>query len=154
MDETTIETINKIKDQSEQLLKTATIDDRVETRKLLQDIEANLPIAVRLNAHGISSLREQGKYIENSDDVLQVDSVLYTGDMGGILCAIECQMDADSDKKLLMTSITHLKIDPSHPLAEQIKRYQKKRIASMAIADIGTRRSKFKPQKKKRGFGS
>jgi hypothetical protein len=53
-----------------------------------------------------------------------------------------------------MTSITHLKIDPSHPLAEQIKRYQKNRMASMAIADIGKRRSKFKPQKKKRGFGS
>jgi hypothetical protein len=154
MDETTIETINEIKDQTEQLLRTSTIDDPVETRELLQNIEANLPISVRLNAHGINSLREQGRYIENSDDVLQVDSVLYMGDMGGILCAIECQLDADSGKELLMTSITHLKIDPSHPLAEQIKRYQKNRMASMAIADIGKRRSKFKPQKKKRGFGS
>jgi hypothetical protein len=89
MDETTIETINKIKDQVEQLLKTATIDDPVETRKLLQNIEVNLPISVRLNTHGINSLREQGKYIDNCDDVLQVDSVMYTGDMGGILCAIE-----------------------------------------------------------------
>jgi hypothetical protein len=151
MDETTIETMDEIKDNTEQLLRTSTIDNPVETRELLQKLEASLPIAVRLNEHGFNSLREQGKNI-NNDIVLQVDSVLYIGDMGGILCAIECEMGSDSGKEVLMTSITHLKIDPSHPLAEQIKQYQKKRLVSMAIADSGKRRNKFKPQKKKRGF--
>jgi hypothetical protein len=44
-------------------------------------------------------------------------------------------------------------VDPNHPLAKRIQQYQKKRVISMMIADGLTKRSKFKPQKKKRGFG-
>jgi len=153
MDKSTIEKINEMKAKTEGLLRSATLDNPVETRELLQDMAANLPIAVRLNEQGINSLREQGKYIENRDNVLLIEDVIYTGDLGGILCAIECEIDSDHGKELLISSITHLKIDPSHPLAEKIKRYQKKRIVSIAIADIGKSRNRFKPTKKKRGFG-
>jgi hypothetical protein len=152
MDHELIQTINQIKDQTDQMLQEATIDDPVETRELLHNIEANLPIPVRLNERGVNSLQEQGKYISNNDELLQVEDVMYMGDVAGILCAIEYQMDSDHDKEILITSITHLNVHSSHPLAEEIKRYQKKRTASMAIADIGKRRNKFKPQKKKRGF--
>ena len=152
MDQELIQTINQIKDQTDQMLQEATIDDPVETRELLHNIEANLPIPVRLNERGLNSFQEQGKYISNNDELLQVEDVMYMGDVAGILCTIEYQMDSDHDKEILITSITHLNVHSSHPLAEEIKRYQKMRIASMAIADIGKRRSKFKPQKKKRGF--
>lgn len=153
MDKSTIEKISQMKAQTEELLRLATLDDPVETRELLEDMAANLPIAVRLNEHGLNSLREQGKYIKNREQALLIEDVIYTGDLGGILCVIKCEIDDEHSKELLMTSITHLKIDPSHPLLERIKHYQKKRMLSIAIADSGKSRNRIKPKKKKRGFG-
>ena len=143
--------IEKVKAITEEMLNSSTIDDPRETRELLRDLEANLPIAVRFNEYGLLNLQEQGSRLEDTHGTFQVERVLYMGDMAGILCGIEHEVD--SEKELMMTSITHLKVDSSHPLAKRIQQYQKKRVISMMIADGVTKRSKFKPQKKKRGFG-
>jgi hypothetical protein len=53
-----------------------------------------------------------------------------------------------------MISITHLKVDLDHSLADRINFYQKKRTLTLAIANSGTMRATAKPKRKKRGFGS
>jgi hypothetical protein len=158
MDDTTIETIDKIKAATEGLLASATIDNPTETRLLLQDMEANLPIAVRFNEHGLRSLQEQGNDTKDKHGIFHVDKIMYTGDMGGILCAIQHELESEDGGEqkfgVMVISITHLKVDSAHPLANRIKQYQKKRVLSLMIANGQTRRSATKPKKKKRGFGS
>jgi len=141
----------KVKAITEEMLNSSTIDDPRETRELLRDLEANLPILVRFNEYGLLNLQEQGSKLEDKHGIFQINKIFYMGDMSGILCGIEHEVD--SQKELMMTSITHLKVDPNHPLAKRIQQYQKKRVFTMMIADGLTKRRKFKPQKKKRGFG-
>jgi hypothetical protein len=135
---------------TERMLASSTIDDPVETRQLFVDMEASLPIAVRFTEHGAKSLQQQLPDLEiTKDKIFIIDQILYAGDAGGILCHI-----SSTDKKqLAMISITHLKVDFDHPLADRIDFYQKKRTLALAIANSGTKRAAAKPKRKKRGFG-
>ncbi|NUN64615.1 hypothetical protein HCU40_07580 [Pseudanabaena biceps] len=155
--------IDKAKAATESLLTSSTIDDPTETRSLLRDLEVNLPIAVRFNVHGLRSLYEQNSRMKNKDGIFHVDEIVYTGDMGGIMFAIRHELESedeeeyeDEDKEfgIEVISITHLKVDSTHPLAARIKQYQKKRVLAIAIANSGTRRSAAKQKRKRRGFGS
>jgi hypothetical protein len=155
--------IDKAKAATENLLTASTIDDPTETRSLLRDLEVNLPIAVRFNIHGLRSLYEQGSRMRNKDGIFHVDEIVYTGDMGGIMFAIRHELESedgeeyeDEDKEfgIEVISITHLKVDSTHPLAARIKQYQKKRVLTIAIANSGTKRSAAKPKRNKKGFGS
>jgi hypothetical protein len=49
-----------------------------------------------------------------------------------------------------------LSIDEDHPLAEEIQKYQRKRLIGMALRDkkIGKARRLLKGIKQKKGFGS
>jgi len=154
--------IDEAKAATENLLNSSIIDDPTETRSLLRDLEVNLPIAVRFNEHGLRSLYEQGSQMRNKDGIFHVDEIVYTGDMGGIMFAIRHELESedeedyeDDDKEfgIEVISITHLKVDSTHPLAARMKEYQKKRVLAIAIANSGTRRSGTKSKRKKRGFG-
>lgn len=61
---------------------------------------------------------------------LEVTSVLYTGDMGGICCAIQI---SGAEKTLFVVSLTNLEIEHGHPLRKAIKAYQKKRRKQLAM---------------------
>lgn len=136
---------------TEKMLAASTIDDPVETRQLFQEMEANLPIAVRFNEQGVKGLKAQGVNIDAKDDGYLIEQLLYAGDMGDILCSV---VTTNGGKKTqTVISITHLKVDPKHPLAGRIKEYQKKRALSLAIANSGTKRAAAKPKRNKRGFG-
>ncbi len=143
--------IEKVKAITEDLLNSSTIDDPTEARELLLDLEANLPIAVRFNEYGLLNLQEQGYNLDDKHGIFQVDKIFYMGDMAGILCGIEHEVD--SEKELMMTSITHLRVDPTHPLAKRIQQYQKKRVITMMIADGLTKRGGQRAKRQKRGFG-
>jgi len=54
---------------------------------------------------------------------IRISNVFYSGDVGGIVCAIE-----GDEKEVLVVSLTHLIIKPEHPLSDKIVAYQKKRI--------------------------
>jgi hypothetical protein len=137
---------------TERMLAASTIDDPVETRQLFLDMEASLPIAARFNEQGLKGLKAQGVSIDAKDNGYQIEDLLYSGDMGGILCTVETT--GGGKKTQTVISITHLKVDPTHPLAGRIKEYQKKRALSLAIANSGTKRAAAKPKRNKRGFGS
>ncbi len=151
MDEISTESADKRKAITERLLNSSTIDDPTEARELLRDLEANLPITVRFNEYGLLNLQEQGSSLEDTHGIFQADDVFYMGDMAGILCGIE--REVDSEKEVLLISITHLKVDPNHPLAKRIQQYQKKRVISMMIADGLTKRGGVRAKRQKRGFG-
>jgi len=157
--------INKetMDDVTERMFATSTIDDPVETRQLYLDMEAILPIPIYFSEKGLAALEAQGIQLDDyqKSQLVCIESLNYSGDMGGILCEIIVEIeDDDNNIKLrqLILSITHLKVDPNDPLAERIKKYQKKRALALAIANSGansgTKRASTKPKRNKRGFGS
>lgn len=138
-------------DMTEKMLASSTIDDSVETRKLFLEMEASLPITIRFVELSVKGLQQQLPDLEiTKDKVFTIEKILYSGDAGGILCTVS---SADNKKQAII-SITHLTVDPSHPLADRIQQYQRKRTLTLAIANSATKRASAKTKRKKRGFGS
>jgi hypothetical protein len=95
-------------------------------QQLIKEIEAHLPLPVRVTPEVSRSLREQGKDV-SADEELQVSSVFDSGEMGGIVCAIEIE----DQKEVLAISLTHLRIGADHPLRAKIVAYQKARVRKL-----------------------
>jgi hypothetical protein len=132
------------------------IDDYDQAMALTEKLKAHLPLQVRPTRQIAKQMQAQGKTLDPNREYT-VDSVLYAGDMGGITCALK----ADSgDKEAFVFSITHLRIDPEHPLATELQAYQSRRTRALAIQDrggfaaevLGPRSPSAKKQDKK-GFG-
>jgi hypothetical protein len=147
---------SKIQEMTERMLLSSTIDDPSETRLLLQEMEASLPIPIRLTPQGAAGLQARGTDIIAIKQELVIEKILYSGDMGGILCSVRLEEQTDDGKKthIGVISLTHLHIDPNHPLAPKIKAYQKKRIMSLAVLDGSHHRRSGNRKKNKKGFGS
>jgi hypothetical protein len=60
------------------------------------------------------------------DSYVNIIGVFDSGDMGGIICALDC-----NKKEQLVVSLTQLIINPDHPLSKKIASYQIKRIKSL-----------------------
>jgi hypothetical protein len=144
--------------QTERMFAIATIDDPVLARQLYVDMESSLPINVRITERGFQGLKEQGVNVSDPDQVYEIDKLFYSSDMGGILCTlIAKEGDASKEDKnvgAFVMSLTHLRLDSSHPLAARIKEYQKKRNTRLAISNSGKSLKSIKSKKNKKGFGS
>ncbi len=108
------------------------IDDEKEVTQLLRDMEGQLPIGVRPARELVESLTRRGVKCR-PDENLQIGSVLYLGDVGGIACGLKPWPTAGTDA--VVVSLTHLRVDASHPLAARIRAYQSKRSAKIARSD-------------------
>jgi hypothetical protein len=97
-----------------------------DAKQLIEEIEAHLPLPVYATPELSRSLRQQGKQVR-ADEAMQVTSVLDSGDMGGILCAIE----SEDKEEVLVVSLTHLRIGFDHPVRARIEAYQKARVRSL-----------------------
>ena len=97
------------------------IDNEKEVRDLIGALKTYLPMSAYATPPLAMAVRGEGGNIK-VNDVVRIDSVLYMGDEGGIACAIGMQ-----GKTAIVTSITHLRIDVTHPLAERIAAYQLRR---------------------------
>ena len=93
-------------------------------------------------------LREQGVRAARNQE-LQIKRVFYLGDGGGIACDVTPSQDA---KEATVVSITHLRVDPRHPLAHEIRAYQMKRNRGIAQSggSAGSRRFAARPRRKRR----
>jgi hypothetical protein len=116
------------------------IDDEKEVQQLLRDMEGQLPISVHPARELIESLTRGGVKCR-PDDELQIGSVLYLGDVGGIACGLKPWPTAGTNA--VVVSLTHLRVDDSHPLAVRIGAYQSKRAAKIARSD--------RPERPRRG---
>jgi hypothetical protein len=105
------------------------IDNHKEAIALTKKIEANLPITAYPSKEYLKLMKKQGRQA-SGDQALTIDSVLYMSDEGGISCAIKPD---EGDQQVYIVSITHLKIDPTHPLVAEIQEYQRQRTRKLML---------------------
>ncbi|MCR9111293.1 MAG: hypothetical protein NXH94_20770 [Rhodobacteraceae bacterium] len=104
------------------------IDHPEQTKKLITEIEAHLPIEARLSSALKGMLQRQMSLIFPSDQCQLVD-VFYAGDEGGIACRLDlASQEADAST---IVSLTHLIFEKRCPLYRQIDRYQKHRVKKL-----------------------
>src|SRR5665811_789940 len=97
----------------------------MENMTLLEEMKQCLPIPVRPTKQLYRLLRKKGTSIE-MDSYVNIIEVFDSGDIGGIICALD-----GNKKEQLIISLTQLIIKPDHPLSNKIAAYQIKRIKSL-----------------------
>lgn len=107
------------------------IDDPVKVIELMRQMAAHLPIPARPTGACLRVLKAQGLKLRR-DQELQIKEAFYLGDEGGISCRVTLLPGA---KGGLVISITHLRIDPGHPLASEIRAYQTERVKNIAQSE-------------------
>jgi hypothetical protein len=108
------------------------IDNLKEAQDLSDRLEATIPFPVRVTKQLLKTMKERGDRA-SLDDIFTVDWVKYSGDVGGISCAFE---HSDGGERYVV-SLTHLKIDSQHPLADEVIAYQNRRIQRIKLQDLG-----------------
>jgi hypothetical protein len=108
------------------------IDNREEAQDLCDRLESTIPFSVRVGKQLLKTMLDGGNKV-TLDDVFTVDWVKYSGDVGGINCAFEY---SDGGERYAV-SLTHLKIDPEHPLVEEVTAYQQRRIRLLKLQERG-----------------
>jgi len=128
------------------------IDDEKEVAQLLREMEGQLPMSVRPARELVETFAKRGMKC-CPDENLQIGSVLYLGDVGGIACGLKPWPTAGTDA--VVVSLTHLRVDVGHPLAARLRAYQSKRVAKIARSDgpERPRRGAELRRKKRRGAG-
>ena len=104
------------------------IDDYAKAMELVRKMEAHLPIPARPTGAYRRAMREQGIKVA-PDQELQIQDVFYFGDEGGISCNVTPSKDA---KEVVIVSLTHLRVPRQHPLAQEIRAYQRERTRRLA----------------------
>ena len=104
------------------------IDDPAQVEDLMGKIEAQLPIPANPTSALVQQLRPKGLKI-STQRVLFISRVFYMGDDGGITCDVTPTKDA---REAYVVSLTHLRIAPNHPLAHDIRAYQRERVRRIA----------------------
>jgi len=102
------------------------IDDYATTTKLVERMKAALPIPARPTRQLTDLLRKEGVSL-GADPRLEIKDVFYAGDEGGITCDV-----TPAGSKVVLCSVTHLRIHPRHPLAAEIRAYQGTRSRRLA----------------------
>lgn len=131
------------------------IDNYAQAQALTKKLEASLPMKVRPGKPLLKMMQDQGKAI-SADQILTIESIFYAGDEGGITCAIAPE---EEDKQVYAVSLTHLRIDPEHPLAKEVMTYQRQRTRKLMLQDRGgfaaelAARGSDKKRKRRWGFG-
>ena len=124
------------------------IDDYAKAKELMRKMEAQLPIPARPTGAFVRAMRERGVKLPR-DQELQIKRVFYAGDEGGICCDVTLTEDA---KEAIIVSITHLRVPPRHPLAKEIREYQRERTRRLSQSRGSSQPSQFtvRPRKKRR----
>ncbi|WP_413174225.1 hypothetical protein [Anabaena azotica] len=136
------------------------VDNYREATALTEKLKASLPIKVKAAKEFLKMLKKRGE-IANPEKEFEVSWVAYSGDEGGIMCKLVSKNNnpEDQDKEEYVVSITHLKIDPDHPHAEEIATYQRERNRKLMLQNRGSLITELMPshppQKRKssKGFG-
>jgi hypothetical protein len=104
------------------------IDDPAVVSRLLQGMEAHLPIPAHVTPEVRQMMCKQKVIIPASRRV-QIERVFYAGDEGGIVCGLAFPRAGD---QALVVSLTPLRIAEVHPLANAIRDYQRARVKKLS----------------------
>jgi hypothetical protein len=122
------------------------IDDYAQVQELMRKMEAQLPIPARPTSAFVRGMREQGISMTPNQE-LTIKSLVYLGDEGGIMCDVTLP----GSDTVTLTSLTHIRIKSSHPLAEEIRAYQMARTRKLAQGGFRTPASfTIEPPKRRR----
>ena len=101
---------------------------------LIERLKPTLPMIVTPSKVLIANMRQHNEYPIKLKprQKLKVDSCLYLGGDGGIACSYLL------DHQVVISSITHLKLDPKHPLYKEMRAYQIARIDWLAKRSLET----------------
>ncbi|NJN31169.1 MAG: hypothetical protein HC824_12600 [Synechococcales cyanobacterium RM1_1_8] len=98
------------------------IDDYDVAISLKRRLEASLPFKVCPSKQLLKMMKNKGTPMRDED--YEVGKVLYSGDEGGITCMLKGSV---TDKEIVGASMTHLIIDPEHPLEKfHLENYSKR----------------------------
>jgi hypothetical protein len=131
------------------------IDNYAKAQDLSDRLEATIPFQVTVGKKLLKMMRDKGSKV-TKDTEFTVNWVKYSGDIGGINCALDPLEDKG---EAYSVSITHLKIDPDHPLVEEVTAYQQQRIQRLKLQDKKGFAAEFLSQqtssnrKPSKGFG-
>lgn len=92
-------------------------------RQLVKSLRLHLPIKVRFPKHLDNVFRKQGLELDFTAEHLLLD-VEVIDELLGIMCSVE----VTTVHKKVMCAITHLQFPHSHPLLEEIMKYQMLRV--------------------------
>lgn len=131
------------------------IDDYGQAIALKNKLEAALPFRIRPGKQLLKAMKDDPV---SAKTWLDVNSVMYAGDEGGILLSLV--PSGDSAKSVYSTSLTHVVFDPEHALAAEVQAYQRERTRRLMMQDRGgfaaellAQRSAQKRKTKRKGFG-
>ncbi len=110
------------------------IDNQAAAQSLCERLEASLPFQVRAGKSFLTMLRDKGNRV-TADSLFTVDAVTYTGDMGGINLGLGNPEGGPPLSEKFVVSITQLKMDPTHPLAEEVQTYQQERLQKLKLQE-------------------
>lgn len=102
------------------------IDDPDAARALVARMRASLPMNVTPSRRMVNFLRQRGGPRLKPHAPLRLESIEWSGDEGGIMGVIALE------DEMLVVSLTHLRVDPKHPLSGEIKTYQRERTQRLA----------------------
>jgi hypothetical protein len=110
------------------------VDNYREVTALTEKLKTSLPIKVKAAKEFLKVLKTRGDVV-NPEKEFEVNWVDYSGDEGGIMCRLVSKNDNPEDEDIAqyVVSITHLKIDPDHPHAEEITTYQRERNRKLML---------------------
>jgi hypothetical protein len=104
------------------------IDDPAKTGRLVDALEASLPIETRLPASLILTLS-----VQDPDAAIparcNIVGIFYAGEEGGIVCALD--VGGPNTETAHIVSITNLNFDRKVPLFSQINAYQRHRTKKL-----------------------
>jgi hypothetical protein len=104
------------------------IDDPKKTDVLMSMLTESLPIEANIPPYLAGELTQKSPEM-TIPRKCNVTSILYTGDMGGILCGLD--IGGAEAKTAHVVSITHLTFDRRVPLSREIEAYQRHRIKKL-----------------------
>jgi hypothetical protein len=107
------------------------IDNYEFTMALIKNMEDHLPIPAEPTKNFVHAMRKNGIKVK-SNQKLQIESLTYLGDEGGISCCIGILKQG----KVVITSLTHIRVKNSHPLGKDITKYQQMRIKALASQNL------------------
>ena len=124
------------------------IDNYIEAMEIVRKMDAQLPIPAYPTTAFIHAMSDNGIKVTSGQN-LQIESVLYLADEGGIGCAVRL---SEQQVNPIIASLTHIRVKASHPLAKEIEAYQIERTRKLAQANRHRQPTQFtvKPGKKRR----
>lgn len=130
------------------------IDDYGQAIALTNKLKEALPFWVRPGKQLLTAIKDKTVTAKTR---LEVGSVMYSGDTGGIV--VNLQPSGVETGEVYAASLTHVVFDPEHPLAAEVKAYQRQRVRRLMLQDQGgfaaelLTQNRSKRRKSHKGFG-